>query len=252
MRARRQRKRPLPDLRPRGYTFPEGPGGQQPPEHHALLELATRHRFQNPEAVAATLADDVWFWWRALVQIGPTTPAAQSRELLRAIQDRAAALAEAIASCGQRETTLLHEWTTRQLDLPKLQEHLHDLQLTARIAAGHVPSSKRGRPNGPAGWVARKLTTLWLEEFGERARRLSRRSKLNRANPGSRRAKDNVRAMYSGPLFDFVSDTFALFGIEKSDEAIGKAIEGARRYRKRHAPAIARIDGLTDPNSGDR
>lgn len=225
-RTRSRRRKPLPDLRPRGHTFPEPPDERgrriEPPSEDNIHGLAVKHGFP-PEFDLVGHLNWRWEWWRGSLQHGPEPIGADRKRLLREIGQRANALADAIERTGGPERKLLLEaFLAYELDLGDIERKCRQLARSASIAQRQVEPSKRGQKGDPA--FDDLLYGLWRtyqKAFGADAPRLSRSDR------------------YDGPFFKFSNDVLRLFGIEKSNNGLGKAIEKILRAADRVDAAAA-------------
>ena len=206
----------LPDCRPKGHTFPEAPDQHgrrfEPPPAERIRQLASQHAFPDHFDLVGELQWR-WEWWRGSVQEGREPLGSDRRRLLRAIAHLADDLAEAINRTGSTERKLiLDAFLHYHLDLAALERDARRLARSSTVAAKLVTSSKRGQRGDPA--TDELLYCLWrtyIRAFGPDAPRLSRTDK------------------YDGQFFRFADGVLKLFGIRKSNNALGKAIEKALR-----------------------
>jgi len=214
--AKARKRKELPDLRPRVYSFPEGPDSTgripSPPSEDEVRRLANRHGFPAQFDLVREL-EDRWFWWRTDVQIGRSPAASVHRDFLRELALRARLLNEAVSKIGILERRLIHNAVLPpHLDLDLLERHSRHLAAAAQVAAKGVPPSARGARGDP--YTIELLCKLWRlyqSAFGPNARRLTR-----------------TGDQFSGRFFDFANDTLRLFGIRKSNQSLGKAIQKAQ------------------------
>lgn len=214
--AKERKRKELPDLRPRVYSFPEAPDAKgrtwSPPSEEEIRELATRHGFPPLFDLVGEL-ENRWFWWRSGVQVGPPPAASVHRKFLQELALRANSLAEAVGKAGILERRLIFDAVLPQhLDLSVLERNSRRLAAAASVAARNVPPSVPGARGDPDTIeLLCKLWRVYRSAFGSNARRLTR--------TGDR---------YSGRFFNFANDTLRLFGVRKSNQSLGKAIQKAQ------------------------
>jgi len=149
------------------------------------------------------------------------------KTFLKAMARRAEALEEAIDKAGSVERSAILDVVSSQnlelLDLKLLRRNLQVLRLGANAGAVNL---KRTRP-GPRGdeeslTLLVTLFDLNVRAFGPNAPRITKASK------------------YEGRFFDFAKEVFQMFEIDKTDDALGRAIENAikieGRKRNRQSP----------------
>jgi hypothetical protein len=221
----KRKKKGLPDLRPRSYTFPEKPDEKghthTPPAPQAIHHLAKKHGFPRDLDLATELTER-WFWWRAYIEIGPGPQGSERRRFLQQMASRAGALEEGLDKIGSADRTLILE-TSPQLALDSLRRSVHELGVAAQFAARRVPKSRAGRRGDPDTIeLLCKLWRLYHKAFGANAPRITRSGEK-----------------YSGRFFEFANDVLRLFDIRKTNNALGKAIEKAQSVVDSSDPAEA-------------
>lgn len=224
---KKHRQRDLPDLRPRRHSFPETPDADgnvpEPPSSEKIAALARKHKFP----VGFDLVKPIhaaWYWWRGRTQTGPDSPMADHRSFLEEMARRSEALEEALNKAGGVERSAIFNVVgSYDLDLEDLQRNLQMLRLGANAGAANLKPTRAG-PRGDEKSL-RLLCTLFdlnVRAFGPNARRITNAD------------------IYSGRFFDFAADVLQMFGIHKSNAALGKAIEKAikivDRTRNRQSP----------------
>lgn len=214
MTTKRKAKR-LPDLRPRGYTFPEEADeagrAPAPPTPEEINRLAAKHLFPKEIDLAAELTER-WYWWRSYVHIGPAPLGSVRKMFLQKMALRADGLVEAISKLGPAERNLILA-ISPQLDLDSLERTVHELERTSQIAARRIllsPAGRRGDQDTLN--LLCKLWRLYQNAFGGNAPRITRSGDA-----------------YSGKFFDFADDVLRLIGIHKNNNGLGKAIEKAQK-----------------------
>lgn len=210
----RRKSRELPDLRPKVHRFPEPPNnnGQQPtPPTRAKIEsIAIRHGFP-PSCDLVSEIERRWEWWRGDVQKGADPPATVHKKFLVEMAKRAKALEDAIERAGIVERRAIFDSVARHnLDLQLLERQLKWLRRGATAGARTVPPSRSGARGDPTLLnLLCQLFRIYTTAFGANAQRITKTDK------------------YSGPFFDFTFDVLREFGVQKSNQALGKAIEKA-------------------------
>ena len=211
-----KKRKVLPDLRPRIYSYPDQPDDtsrrDSPPSPEKIQKIAARHGFPVGFDLVEKL-EDRWVFYHADVYSGAPPSGAVRRKFLRELADRAALLEDAITKAGNVERKLiLDSIPSGRLDFDGLERGARELALAARVAEGNVPRSRRGaRGNPETIELLCKLWRVYRAAFGDNAARLSR--------TGTR---------YGGRFFDFANDVLHLFGIRKSNDGLGKAIQKAQ------------------------
>lgn len=221
-----RKRKELPDLRPRGYTFPEGPDedgrSHSPPTDEAIHALAERYHFPPDFDLAGRLRHQ-WEWWRADMQIGPDPTAQERRAFLHELAERAERLNDALSKAGTVERGLILDlYPPGTLKLDELRAGAHHLATAARVAERRVTPSRRGaRGRVETVELLCKLWRTYRAAFGTDAPKLSR-----------------VGTVYGGAFFDFAGDTLRLFGVRMSNASLGKAIQKAQTAVSNESRAI--------------
>jgi hypothetical protein len=216
----RQRKsKGLPNLhRPEGVViiFPEALDEYghrpEPPSLEQLDQLARKHGFRVPFDAAGDL-ELLWYWWRGRLQVRPEPSGTERGQVLQAVARRAGGLADALRHAGANEQELINgAFPSWQLDCETLLRIALRLEVASKTAAEMVAASKPGQQGDPV--TIALLSRLWRifrKAFGAAAPRISRSDK------------------YGGAFFEFADDVMRVFGVGKSNNALGKAIEKALR-----------------------
>jgi hypothetical protein len=224
MARRRRAARELPNMRGRGYTFPEGPGGRSPPTDDEIAGLAQRHGFPVTFDLAGRLTH-CWEWWRGSMQMGPEPPAKAHKEFLAELADRAQALEDALERAGAIERRAIQATiAAHELDLEKLRRSVRRLRLGAMIGTKTIARSPPGaHGDAPLAQLIFQLLRLYVGAFGPEAPRITKGAAASNGQ------------IYSGRFFDLVDDVLRLpsFDVQKSNLALGKAIERVIRLVKR-------------------
>ncbi len=207
-------KRNLPDFRPGVHRFPEPPGANgkvpEPPSAEQIEALGRKHKYPDGFDLVKPI-QSAWEWWRGRMQIAPEYPTTAHKDFLKEMARRAESLGEAIDKAGSVERSAIFDVVGSQnLDLKVLRRNLQMLRLGANAGAANL---KRTRP-GPRGneETLALLVTLFdlnIKAFGQKAPRITKADG------------------YEGPFFSFAADVFQMFGIHKSNAALGRAIENA-------------------------
>jgi hypothetical protein len=213
--ARRRKAHSLPTFPPNHYSYPEdaaAEGAQHVrPSAEAIQALAAAHGFPTSFDLVEELHER-WFWWRADVSMGRTPAASAQKRYLRELSARAAALEEALRTLPD---TLHDELMDvgggpERLNLAALRWQAYQLWVNAWAAAGRLTPSRAGAPGDPALLqLIVKLRRMYCAAFGPNAPRLSKSDR------------------YGGKFFTFVESVLALFGVEKSNAALGRLIARA-------------------------
>ena len=210
--SKRRRPHELPEFPPDSYTYPESSQnghGKTAPDIATLRAIAEKHGFP-PEIDLAEKLDERWFWWRFDVVTGRHPSASVQRKFLREVTRRVASLGQALDRVPEflRRSILECAGGSERLDVSSLRQALHVLR-SASFAA-----TERVQPSHPGAWgnpelidLLMKLHRIWQEAFGANAARIGKADR------------------YRGKFFDFANDVLKVFGIQKSNQALGKAIE---------------------------
>lgn len=148
------------------------------------------------------------------------------RDFLKKMARRAKALQESlirVGGVGVERSAILDAIGTDNFDLDDLNRRVGVLFVGATIGAKQLKRTRSGRRGDQETLrLLCKLFELNVEVFGESAPRITK-------------ADD-----YQGRFFDFADDVLQLFGIQKSNAALGKAIEKAikivDRTKNRESP----------------
>ncbi len=207
-------QRDLPDLRPRVHSFPEPPDADgnvpEPPSTEQIEALARKHKYP----VGFDLVNPIhsaWFWWNGRTQTEPEPPMAVHRSFLEEMARRAEALEESLTKAGSVErSAILDTVGTHNVDFENLRQSIQWLRRGAAAGAAKLKPTRAG-PRGDEETLRLlcKLFDLNVKAFGQNAPRITKAEK------------------YEGRFFDFAADVFQMFGIRKSNKALGKAIEKA-------------------------
>jgi len=207
-------KRNLADLRPGVHRFPEPPdaGGNvpEPPSVEQIESLGRKHKYPDDFDLVKPI-HGAWEWWRGRTQTGPEHPMADHKTFLKKMSRRAEALEEAIDKAGSVErSAILDVVGSQNLDLKVLRRNLQMLRLGANAGAANLKQTRAG-PRGDEETLVLlcMLFELNVRAFGSNAPRITKAEK------------------YSGRFFDFAAEVFQMFGIHKTDDALGRAIEKA-------------------------
>lgn len=210
-----RKPKPLPDMRPRVYSFPEKPDEKgrvlSPPTAAELDALARKHGFPAVFDLAGRL-EDRWYWWRADVQSGTAPTATERRNFLIELAHRADLFAEAVHRLGIPDRGLIFDCTLRPLDLDALERESRNLAAAAKVASRHVRASKRGaKGSRDSISLLCALVRIYRDTFSKDAPRISR-----------------VGTHYGGKLFDFAEDVCRLFGVRHAgNNSLGKMLQKA-------------------------
>ena len=214
MNVKKKSRRNLPDLRPKVYSVPEpkdqhGIDSNLPSKEH-IEALGKRHGYPTGFDLVNEL-QDAWIFWRGDVETGSEPTATEHRRFLQEIARHAKALEEALTKAGSVErSAILNVWGNRNLDFEALRQSVYQLWIGATVGVRSLKATRAG-PRGDKATM-RLICLLYkinVSAFGESAPRIARAEK------------------YQGRFFDFTSDVFLLFGIDKSNFALGRSIEKA-------------------------
>jgi len=212
---KKRKGRELPDLRPKAIKFPEPPDANEkvpePPSAERIEALGRKHKYPDDFDLVNPI-QSAWEWWRGRVQAGQDEPAAIRRRFLRTMSRRAEALEECLAKAGSTERKAIFDSVgSHNVNFSSLQQNLRMLRLGAKAGAKNLQPTQPGpRKEENTLRLLCKLFELNVRAFGQDAPRIS--NNLNE---------------YSGQFFDFANDVLELFGIRKSNAALGKQIEKA-------------------------
>lgn len=212
---KKRKGRELPDLRPKAIKFPEPPDANEkvpePPAPEQIEKLARKYNYPANFELAKPI-QDAWHWWRGDIQTGPDEPAAIHRKFLETMACRVKALEECLAKAGSTERRAIFDSVgSHNVNFSSLQQNLRMLRLGAKAGAKNLQPTRSGpRKEENTLRLLCKLFELNVRAFGQDAPRIS--NNLNE---------------YSGQFFDFANDVLELFGIRKSNAALGKQIEKA-------------------------
>jgi hypothetical protein len=228
---KRRKSHQLPTFPPNHYSYPNshGPDGKrdEPPHQEGLRLLAQRHGFP-PDFDLAEEIEDRWFWWRFDTVTGRMPPATVQRQFLREVSKRAAAIEEAIDKLPDdlRDDILESVGGPAHLNLHQLKWSAHFLRMGCIAAVKKIPPSRRGaRGNPELIRLLLKLFRLYRRAFGTNAARITKADR------------------YGGRFFEFANDVLVAFGIHKSNQALGKAIEKAIADARRRDRMYPRNSG---------
>lgn len=209
------------------HSFPEPPDAEgyvpKPPSTEQIEELGRKHKYPFGFDLVNPI-HSAWFSWRGHTQTGPELSMAVHRSFLEKMARRAEALEESLTKAGSVErSAILDIVGTHNLDFKGLQRSLQRLRLGADAGAAKLKPTRAG-PRGDEETL-RLLCDLFdvnVKAFGQNAPRITNAEK------------------YKGRFFDFAADVFQMFGIRKSNAALGRAIEKAikivDRTRNRQSP----------------
>ncbi len=211
----KKRKSPeLPDLRPKAIKFPEPPDTDgntpEPPTPEQIEKLARKYNYPADFELAKPI-QDAWHWWRRDIQTGQDEPAAIHRKFLETMARRVKALEECLAKAGSTERRAIFDSVgSHNVNFSSLQQNLRMLRLGAKAGAKNLQPTPTGpRKEENTLRLLCKLFELNVKAFGQDAPRIAK--------------SDH----YSGQFFDFADDVLKMFGIPKSNAALGKQIEKA-------------------------
>lgn len=184
----------------------------EPPSTEQLAQLARKHGFQVPFDVASDL-EQLWYWWRGRLQVRPEPLGTERGYLLQELARRAGELADALRHAGDNEKKLIKEaFPSWRLDCDAILRNAWRLEVSSKAAAKQVTASRPGQQGDPVTIdLLGRLWRVFRKAFGANAPRISRSDK------------------YAGAFFEFADDVLHAFGVGKSNNALGKAIEKALR-----------------------
>ena len=154
----------------------------------------------------------------------PVPPMAIHRRFLKEMARRAADLEEALTKAGSvQRSAILDAVGSGNVDFDVLKRSIRMLRLGALAGAESLEPTRAG-PRGDDDTLKLlcKLFELNVEAFGENAPRITK------------------AGGYQGQFFDFAAEVLQMFGIRKSNAALGRAIENAIKIvdqtRRRESP----------------
>jgi hypothetical protein len=201
-------------MRPRTYSYPEPPDADgnvaEPPSSEQIEALALEHQYPVEIDLVKPI-QDAWYWWRTHTQTEPMPPMADHRRFLKEMARRAAALEESLIKAGTVErSAILDAVGSQNMDFEGLRRSVQWLRRGAGTGATGLKKSRAGpRGDDETLRLVCKLFELNVKAWGQDAPRITNAGK------------------YSGRFFDFAADVLQIFGITKSNDALGKVIEKA-------------------------
>jgi hypothetical protein len=208
-------------------------------DQERVRDLAKHHQIADDYDLCGKL-EDAAFWYDLLTASNERRlPHSKHKDYLRELLKRAKDLEDALRSMNSELAWQLHQaWphlASKDDWRSRMQEDARNLARAANRAVENLPSTKGGRPMDEA--FKRLLDTLidtYEESTGKKAGYQCEEpyyDYLDELDNDEGSVDDNEKRRYLGPFIDFATQALELFGIKKTNVALGKALE--RRLRQR-------------------